>query len=148
MNYFNEMKAILTKIREKLNYGSIEEVNKSLEDYLNDEDIGKVAELLMKINYSDIESKFIANTGYFEGKPTMIPEDINYINIIEDPPYYSVGIFFMPKGSVIPLHDHTNLMVLSKCLFGSLEVKSYDKLSYKDKNMYIDLITANSLKSS
>jgi hypothetical protein len=65
----------------------------------------------------------------------MTPEEINYISLIEDAPHYSVGIFFMPKGSVIPLHDHANLMVLSKCLFGELEVVAYDKADYNDKNL-------------
>jgi hypothetical protein len=66
---------------------------------------------------------------------TFTPDDVNYINILEDPPHYSVGIFFMAKGSNIPLHDHKDLMVLSKCLMGSLEVVSYDKTDIKDTNM-------------
>jgi hypothetical protein len=70
-----------------------------------------------------------------ENVPTMIPGDINYISFIEDAPHFSVGVFFMPKGSIIPLHDHMNLMVMSKCLFGSLEFVSYDKLNYNEKNM-------------
>jgi hypothetical protein len=39
----------------------------------------------------------------------------------------SMGIFVLPAGSVIPLHDHPSMNVLSKLLFGKLRVTAFDR---------------------
>ena len=44
---------------------------------------------------------------------------------------YRLVLFFIKKGTVMPLHDHPNMSVYFKLMFGSLEYTSYDKLDAK-----------------
>jgi hypothetical protein len=53
-------------------------------------------------------------------------ESIRYIHIDEIPEQYSLGIFVFPPFARIPLHDHPNMVVLSRVLYGDVTVRSYD----------------------
>eukprot|EP01023_Acetabularia_acetabulum_P050524 TRINITY_DN5474_c0_g1_i3.p2 TRINITY_DN5474_c0_g1~~TRINITY_DN5474_c0_g1_i3.p2 ORF type:complete len:234 (+),score=28.49 TRINITY_DN5474_c0_g1_i3:81-782(+) len=39
---------------------------------------------------------------------------------------FTIGIFFVPQGERLPLHDHPNMIVISRLLYGQLQVQSYD----------------------
>lgn len=51
---------------------------------------------------------------------------MRYIHITEVPEQYSIGIFVFPPFSRIPLHDHPEMCVLSRLLYGDLQCLSLD----------------------
>ena len=50
---------------------------------------------------------------------------MHYLPIYEDSTV-TFGIFCLGKGAAIPLHDHFNMTVMSRLLFGRMGIKSYD----------------------
>ena len=43
---------------------------------------------------------------------------------------FTVGVFLVPKGQRLPLHDHPGMTVMSKVLYGTLAITSFDKRDY------------------
>lgn len=54
---------------------------------------------------------------------------VRYLHVKEVPCKYSAGIFVFPPNTCIPLHDHPDMVVISRVLYGELKVQSYDVLS-------------------
>mmetsp|Transcript_2996 Transcript_2996/g.5570 ORF Transcript_2996/g.5570 Transcript_2996/m.5570 type:complete len:277 (+) Transcript_2996:320-1150(+) len=83
------------------------------------EGIREVAHLMQQIRAPDV--------GLLEGGPRL--RHIEFVDVLETP-QFTLGIFLIPEGRFLPLHDHPGMTVLSKVIFGELLVTSYDKSDY------------------
>lgn len=70
-----------------------------------------------------------AHFGIREPSPTMARTmtEVHYWKLWESDTI-DIGIFFMPPGGVIPLHNHPGMSVITRVLYGSANVTSYDLL--------------------
>lgn len=48
-----------------------------------------------------------------------------YMHLYEDE-HFSMGVFLLPPGGCIPLHNHPGMHVVSRLMWGSLRVRAFD----------------------
>lgn len=74
--------------------------------------------------------------------------------VIEESDDYRLVMFFIKKGQQMPLHDHPNMSVYFKLMFGSLSYYSYDKVESKyvyndfSNDEYSELLETNAIISA
>ena len=64
--------------------------------------------------------------------PYHFQKELNRITI-EGSEDYRLVLFFIKKGARMPLHDHPNMSVFFRMMFGKLNYRSYDKIDDKFK---------------
>lgn len=63
------------------------------------------------------------------------PNVVRYLHVKEVPDKYTIGIFVFPPNCQMPLHDHPNMIVLSRVLYGEFNVTSYDVVATQNDDV-------------
>lgn len=85
--------------------------------------------LIQRMNSIDINELGISGTDA-AADPYHFQSALNRVTI-EGNEDYRLVMFFIKKGTEMPLHDHPNMSVYFKLMFGSLEFQQYDKADSK-----------------
>lgn len=71
--------------------------------------------------------------------PYHFKGNLNRVTVDMDNEDYRLVLFFIKKGTRMPLHDHPNMSVFFRLVFGNLHYQSYDKIDEKYKyNDFVD----------
>ncbi len=127
MQFAHELKFLLNKVKSR--FTQIETQTKFIEffdNYKLDKDLNKIEEMIK----DEMDMKLIGIN-----PSNLFNRQIDYKNYIDENPFFSAGMFILPKGSKLPLHDHRNMLVFCKMLYGKALFNSYDKIKHLDLDL-------------
>lgn len=151
----NTLKCKMPKIKNLLNACK---VSFSPDGPISEEALERVRALLDEIRPLDVgldnEAQIARNWNNSARQPNgrrgrnganQYASPIKYLHIHECESF-SLGIFCMPPSSVIPLHNHPGMTVLSKLLYGRLHTESYDCIDIADQTDQLQVRPAKLLR--
>lgn len=135
-NYYEQYNLSINKFNiNNFDLSNISERNKQFLDLIDIVNNLDIQELLHEINYYD-KNSYINKNFYCK----LYDSDIitNYNNL------FNIGVFklrnfghlskYSKYNIELDLHDHPDMMVISKCLYGKLEIQSYNKIDINNLN--------------
>ncbi|WVZ59979.1 hypothetical protein U9M48_010057 [Paspalum notatum var. saurae] len=90
------------------------------------DDVALIRGILDKMGADDVHLRAVAKAATASGLQTLRTRPVITRTTIYECANFSIVIFLLPPGAVIPLHNHPGMTVFSKPLHGSLHVTSYD----------------------
>lgn len=102
---------------------SIQNINEVLNDPRGNEQIKAALSLMDQVTLEELG----LSMDYFL--------DLSYgqsMTIVETP-LFDIAAFILPKGFILPLHDHPNMIVCSKLLLGQVKIRSFSSISINEQ---------------
>ncbi|CAL4935017.1 unnamed protein product [Urochloa decumbens] len=96
------------------------------------DDVALIRGILDKMGPDDVHLSAVTKAAAASGLQRRPRRPIITRTTIYECTNFSIVIFLLPPGAVIPLHDHPGMTVFSKLLRGSLHVTSYDWVAADD----------------
>ncbi len=141
VKHFNFKRKIQKELRKKIfdifmKFNSLDSLQLK-NDYLNK--YHRCEKMINLINFTDenIDRKLINITeinqrGFFIFNHT---KKIDYINILDESPDFSAGVFLIPAGKRIPLRNHPNILVISKVIWGKVLINCFDVVNNDERQI-------------
>eukprot|EP00927_Polykrikos_kofoidii_P029910 TRINITY_DN25797_c0_g1_i1.p1 TRINITY_DN25797_c0_g1~~TRINITY_DN25797_c0_g1_i1.p1 ORF type:complete len:255 (-),score=32.85 TRINITY_DN25797_c0_g1_i1:352-1116(-) len=87
-----------------------------------------IEEQLQTLGVDDIPGELTAAAVYPPLDKSTARTAVRHVGIAKADGRYNFGIFLLPPGGRIPLHDHPGMCVVSKLLVGTAKVTSYEQI--------------------
>lgn len=125
----DKIRAIYTAVRIALNATSTQRRRGTIPPPI-------IQPLLQCLDSLQLEDIGIATTA--DNKPILNPANTLSYQHVHSDDFMSIGIFIIPAGKRLPLHDHPQMTVFTKLLAGRMQIENYDWLAAPQTHRIVD----------